>query len=79
MNEKHLVMPRTPLQVRVDAITADVVTAGALARAAAFDARQALLGSPGIWWRQCFICDAATLCRHREPELVERWEKGLTR
>ena len=28
------------------------------------------------WNRACFICGLFSWCEHREPELVERWEKG---
>lgn len=79
---------RTPLQRRVDAITADTQRAAALARQASnsvmgFDREQykrelrdMLLMAVGSWRRPCFVCTSTSFCEHRESELVERWEKG---
>jgi hypothetical protein len=76
---------RTPLQLRVDEITADAQKAAVAARIAAAsvpgltDLRDMLLAVIGSWRRSCFICGVMGWCAHREPELVERWERGATR
>lgn len=38
--------------------------------------RDSLLALIGSWRRPCFICTSTYQCCHREPELIERWEKG---
>jgi len=27
--------------------------------------------------RLCFVCASREICTHREPELIERWQRGL--
>jgi len=80
----------TPLQSRVDQITAHNTAVVAEAKriveqdaAAREDAlrrmKEWIVGLCGGWRRPCFICESVSWCTHREPELVEFWERGMLR
>ena len=88
---------KTPLQLRVDKITAENravvmearriaqesearMKADAVARTEAMERlRAAMLSFVGSWRRPCWICGSGIWCDHREPELIELWEKGKIR